>query len=562
MKRQGTHQREVNSQPAVGDSGRPTIETPLMKQAWRDILLLFILTLIVRLIVAGLIDGPGYMDVAYYTSGAIRLAEGHGFQEPFIWNYLDRPAGIPRPGFLYWMPMPSILAAPFAALLPGSFFALQIPFALLSALLPPLTYGFAWRTLNRRQTAWLAGLLILFSGLFFPYWTVPETFTPFALFGALALWLAGTDHPDTRVRNLRVLLAGGLVGLAHLTRADGFLILPVAGLVAFISQKNGGVGPSREHPAPDTLRFRLSRSTPILLSLLVLGYLLAMAPWFLRNLIAIGTPLSSAGTQTLWLRDYNDLFCYECDLSLDTYLAWGWPNILRSKSWAVKVNLQRFLAEDCLIFLLPFTLLGLYRLRRRLPFLLATVYLIVLFLVHSLAFTFPGPRGGFFHASTAILPFLHIAAAEALHSVIRWAGRRRRWPVRQSQAVFSVATVVLALILSVYAMAGRQATRPDLQSLYSGIHERILEEDPEEATVMVGNPPAFWYATRQPALMVPNADLETVLDVCERYDVGYLILDHNHPPPLGDVYEGRVSSPRLTPIPIPFTGLALWRIEP
>ncbi|MFO8060613.1 MAG: hypothetical protein R6U70_08160, partial [Bacillota bacterium] len=51
----------------------------------------------------------------------------------FIWNYLGDPAGIPPHEFLYWMPLPSILGAPFAALLSGSFFALQLPFAVLSA---------------------------------------------------------------------------------------------------------------------------------------------------------------------------------------------------------------------------------------------------------------------------------------------------------------------------------------------------------------------------------------------------------------------------------------------
>jgi hypothetical protein len=111
-------------------------------------------------------------------------------------------------------------------------------------------------------------------------------------------------------------------------------------------------------------------------------------------------------------------------------------------------------------------------------------------------------------------------------------------------------------------MVGRQRARPATHALYSGVYEHIEEEEPEETIVMVGNPPAFWYATRQPALVVPNEDLGTVLEVCARYGVQYLLLDHNHPPPLGDVYEGRVSSPRLTPIPIPFTGIALWRIEP
>ena len=156
----------------------------------RDLLGLFLLSLVVRLAIAALISRPGYMDTAYYSAGAIDIAQSRNLNEPFLWNYLDDPEGLPHPGFLYWGVLPSLLAAPFAALFPGSFLALQLPFVLFSALLPLLAYGIARRFTDRRRTAWLAGLFTLFSGFFFPYWTLPETFAPFALFGSLALWLS------------------------------------------------------------------------------------------------------------------------------------------------------------------------------------------------------------------------------------------------------------------------------------------------------------------------------------------------------------------------------------
>ena len=75
----------------------------------RDLLWLLALSLAVRLGTAALIQRPGYMDTAYYASGAIALAEGGGLAEPFIWNYLDPPSGVPHPGYLYWMPLTAIL---------------------------------------------------------------------------------------------------------------------------------------------------------------------------------------------------------------------------------------------------------------------------------------------------------------------------------------------------------------------------------------------------------------------------------------------------------------------
>lgn len=507
----------------------------------RDWLLLFCLALVARLAVAVLISHPGHMDSDYYAAGAVRLAQGGGLSEPFLWNYLDDPAGIPHPGFLYWMPLPSFLAAPFAALFPGSFFALQLPFAICSALLPLVAYGLAWQTIERRRAAWLSGLFTLFSGFFFPFWTLPETFAPFALFGSLALWMAATGIWKPGTSNLRPLLIGVLVGLAHLTRSDGVLLLLVVVLAPLVS--------SRSHHTPYTTCFNINHLSFVIRhsSLLILGYLLVMAPWFLRNLSVIGAPLSPAGAKTLWLTHYDDLFCYGCDLSLHSYLAWGWDNILHSKLFVLWANFQRFWAEDCLIFLLPFVVIGLYRLRRRPPFTLSLIYFFLICFAHSLAFTFPGWRGGFFHASGALLPFLYAAAVEGLDAAVSWATRRRRnWNRRQAQAVFATAAVVGAVALSVYATGEKLLAWRDAGAVYQKVdHWLDVHQVSDSTIVMVGNSPGFWYHTRRSAVVAPNGNLVALLAVAERYRVEYVLLDWNRPAPLAALYAGEESDSRL-----------------
>jgi hypothetical protein len=498
------------------------------------------------------------------------------FTEPFLWHYLDNPAGLPRPGFLYWMPLPSILAAPFVALFSHSassaplesrsFLIVQLPFVLLSALLPLVSYFVARQTTGSQRHAWAAGLLTIFSGFFFPYWTLPETFAPFALFGSLALWLAGTGNGilDTG----RWCVIGMLVGLAHLTRADGFLLLPVVALAPlFLSRP-------RLHTSAPCKRRRAQgsplqglRATRVACNtlpgffrapvLVILGYLLVMGPWFLRNVALIGAPLSSAGTKTLWLTNYDDLFCYGCDLSPRTYLAWGWDNILHSKFYALWMNLQRLWAEDCLIFLLPFVLIGLYRLwsnpvesdghKAGPVFILSTVYLVLLYLVHSLAFTFPGWRGGFFHSSGALLPFLLVAGMDGVDAAVRWAARRRRgWDVRVAYRVFTTGVVVLAVLLSLYVALSTLPSWRNAGQVYREIEARLARRGvSKDAVVMVGNPPAFWYHTRRPAVVVPNGGVEDLLSVAGRYGVEYVVLDQNRPGPLAGFYAGEESSARL-----------------
>jgi hypothetical protein len=498
----------------------------------RDLVVLLLFALIVRAVTAAFIQRPGYMDPSYYAAGAVNLAEGGGLSEPHIWNYLDDPAGVPHPGFLYWMPLPSLLAAPFAALFPDSFFALQIPFVVLSALLPLVGYAVAWEATGRRRHAWFAALIVVFSGFFFPHWTLPETFAPFALFGSFALWMA------TKREWWAGLLVGLSVGMAHLTRADGVILLPLVALAPWLPMSR------TTHHASQTPRLAL-RLVVGHWSLVIVGYLFVTTPWFIRNLVAIGTLLPPGGTKTLWLTRYDDLYCYGCDLSLWSYLAWGWENILQSKLFAAGVNFQRFLGENCLVFLLPFVFVGVYRLRRQSSLMFSLIYLLAAYLAHSLAFTYPGLRGGFFHASAPVLPFLYAAAAEGLDAVVGWVGQRRRWNVLQAQVVFATAAIVAAVILSGYAGWGKVRGWQDVDRAYEEIGVWLVGQGVGDGVVMANNPPAFWYYTHRKAVVLPANDVETLLAVADRYDVAYVVLDRQVPWQLQSMYRREESHLRL-----------------
>src|SRR4030066_516223 len=78
----------------------------------RETLLLLLVISLLLLVVMGKFEfSPGYMDAEYYFAGGLRLAQGYGFTEEILWNYLDDPTGLPHPSHVYWMPLTSILAA-------------------------------------------------------------------------------------------------------------------------------------------------------------------------------------------------------------------------------------------------------------------------------------------------------------------------------------------------------------------------------------------------------------------------------------------------------------------
>ncbi|MBE2225374.1 MAG: hypothetical protein IAF02_27810, partial [Anaerolineae bacterium] len=81
------------------------------RQTRRDLLWITLVALVVQAFWALRITHPTYFDAFYYTTNAQRLAEGYGFTQEVIWQYLDQPESLPVPSFTYWMPLPAMIAA-------------------------------------------------------------------------------------------------------------------------------------------------------------------------------------------------------------------------------------------------------------------------------------------------------------------------------------------------------------------------------------------------------------------------------------------------------------------
>lgn len=497
------------------------------------------LALGVRLLTAWPLQQPGYTDAYYYAVGAQQLDAGRGFEEPFIWNYLDPPESVPHPGYLYWMPLTAILGWLGLAVVGGSFGALQLPFVLVSALLPLMAYAIAWDLTREQKHAVLAGLLTVFPGFYTHVLVLPDNFAPFALAGSVSLWAAGRGLRD---RNLLWFgLAGLAAGLGHLARADGLLLLGVAlaaALAFILPQLRSGRG----RPAPWWLWVASAAQV-------LAGYLVAMGPWFLRNWSVFGTPLPGVGIKTMFLTTYDDMFAYGRPLTLQGYLAWGWGEILASKAQALWLNLQRLWVENLLIFLLPFSAMGLWKLRReRLlwPFFL---YLPLLFLSMTFVFTFPGVRGGLFHSGGALLGFFFATAGPGLEAVLRWAARRfRGWHVKRAWRVFAAGLVGLAVLVTALALsrAGVYTDAWNERDLsYSEIADWLTGQDAGQAIVMVGNAPGFTWHSGHMAIAIPNEPLDTIFDVAGRYGARYLVLDATRPRTTDRLYEGEEIHPGL-----------------
>jgi hypothetical protein len=478
------------------------------------------------------------MDAAYSYMNALNLVQGRGFVEDFIWNYLGNPARPPHPSHLYWMPLTSIVAWVGLVVGGATYRAAQIPFVVLSALLAPLSYLATYSLTKQRRPSWLAGLLAIFSGFYFPYWTAIDNFTPFAIAGSLALLFAWRGMALSNW--LLVIMSGIFVGLAHLARADGPLLLITIIIVYFLRTTYYAPGYRVSHLAHHGLRFTLY---------LISGYILVMSPWFIRNWQIVGTPLPGNGSQAMWLTSYDDLFSYGRELSLQTFWAQGIDSILQGRWWVLTTNLQTVLAVWGMIFLTPLAVVGLWFLRHHLLVQLAGLYGVLLFIAFTLVFAFPGVRGGLFHSGAALLPFAYATAMVGLDKAVDWAATHRQtWDEQVAKRFFGIGLVVMAVALSsyiYYQSVLRNDTWNKADLLYPTIAEWLAQQDPD-AVVMIGNPPAYRYHGGGLSVVVPNENIETTLQAARHYRVTYLVLDRNRPGPLAEIYEQPAAHPALS----------------
>lgn len=484
--------------------------------------MVFVVALLWSALLAVLIQQPGYTDAYYYFNAGQRLAQGEGLTDAYLWVYFNAPDSLPGPSHVYWMPLESLVAGASMAVFGAHFGAAQLPSVLSFAGLVLLASWLGAHVGGSRRHAWLAALLVMFSGFFTPFWTTTDTFALYGLVAALALIAMGRGRA---AGDWRWYAAGGVgAALAHLTRADGLLLVGILLIVAWMP----GQTFSRRYALRGTLAG-------------VLAYLVVMLPWFVRNQSVIGAPLPVGGTDTIWMRSYNELVNYPPGVEPSHLWSWGLGNILQSRLEVLGNNLGTFIAVETWIVLGPFALAGLWMQRRKPVIAAAGWYALGLHVAMTLVFAFPGYRGGLFHSSAALLPFWAVTGVIGLDASVTWFARWRKRPPRQAQTIFSTALIVLAVLLSVGLLVPRLSGWNETDTFYD-----VLAADlPDDAVVMINDPAALYYHTGLGGVVVPNAPPDVVPEIARRYGVTHVLLDRNRTAPFAALYAGDESYPFL-----------------
>lgn len=510
----------------------------------RGYLFLFAGGLVVAVLAASLQAVPGYMDASYYYAGAQRLAAGQGVSEPYLWNYLNDPTGLPVPSFGYWMPLVSLVAAAGITLLPAEgFWPARLFFILMAGLIPVLAAALSYRLVGRVALAWLSGILALFPGFYLAYLTTTDAFAIYMLAGGMIFWIAARPPSAGRWQGGLTLVALGLLaGAMHLARADGIIWLPAALAAAAYRAWPGG-------------RRRGWRQLVVQLGLVLAAYLAVMAPWFWRNAQQWGSLFPPGGSRTLWLVEYEQTMIYPA--SLLTPAAWmeaGWSVHAAARWEAFINNLQSTVAVQGGIVLLPFVLAGLWKLRSCFVVRLAAGMWLLTFAIMTLVFPFAGTNGAYFHSGAAFQALWWALAPLGLQIVVLWLARLRRW--ERAQQVFrfvSILLVAVGVLLSAglfwtrvigSAPDGWNWTRSDAH--YRQVEQRLADLGARPGQrVMVNDPPTYYLSSGREAIVIPDGGDQMLLAAARQFQIDYLILEDRNPIQLSDLYHLRNYDDRL-----------------
>ena len=484
---------------------------------WRDLALITAAALALRGIAAALVPWTPYLDSSYYTLVAERVAAGDGFTVPVIWAFLDLGAQLPDnpmlpiPSNAHWPPLGPLLSAAGMWVFGPTWQAGQVPQVLVSALIPPFTYVVARDFFGGRGLAIGAAMLAIFAGPLFILYPAIDNFALFGLFGTAVLWMSARAVRSERP-NRWIIGAGAVAGLAALTRIDG-VFLTLAPATAWLIGR--GWAPWRAVGGSPSWAAGFASAG---------AFLLVVSPWLIRQALVFGTPMPSAGGHTLWITSYNEQFSIGHEISLATYLEWGWGNIIGSKLSTLAVIAGRTMVLMGGFLVVSFVG-GLWAFRRRPELAPFFVYFLALVVLMAGLFTFHAPQSAWYHSAPAWLGF---GLPLALAGIPPSAGAIGRfWPFLRrprTHAFLAVVGVIAAVVLSVLGSLSLHSSWVSSRERDVAAASFFLDNGITDDVVMYREAAMLHRMTGNPVVAFPVDPYPVIEEVIRAYDVEWVVV--------------------------------------
>jgi hypothetical protein len=536
---------------------------------------LYLLALAIRLVAASHIPMPSTEPSAYYADVAGSLVSGEGLVSHAVWSYATGPLVVPKPAFELWLPMSSLVSALSMTFLGPTWWAAQVGSAVLGALVAPLTWAIArgaarGAELGARRTRAVAiasGVLAAILGPLVLAAAVPDSYLPYLVFSLMAVlliprWLGIRDGapalPAGGPTWLTGIGLGILMGLAYLSRQETIWL----GLTVLLMLAWG----LRSRPPGTRRQEAIRRLWPV-----VVGGLLVVVPWLVRNTLEFGSPFPGQALENMVLVRNEDIFAFAERPNLGRYLDQGPATVLWNPVSAAWAGLR----DALLLPAFPVGVVGLAALLalRRSSALHRPTALVALlasgiltFVSTALLFPVATRWGTFLHASGPLLVALLIMAVLGGDALLARISRVRDW--RQVNVVIgpitliAVATVLGGLQLGLVAdqSQGRQARYTALAAAVESVAAQEGQSVP--ATLITDHPMWIADALDRDAIVLPDEDMASVMELSRRFEAPWIVVvDGRGRYPADLLAPGALSCLDGPPLPLEQGQATAWLIR-
>jgi hypothetical protein len=497
---------------------------------------LYLLALAIRLAAAGELPFPTTEPSAYYLNVAQNLVAGNGLVADAVWSYATPPLEVPKPAFELWLPMSTFVSAAAMQVLGSSFWAAQVGSALLGAAVAPLAWAIgreAGRThgldVRRGGAVAIAGgllaavlsPLVLSSG-------VPDSYAPFTVFtlaGALLVPRVigvrdGLAEHGGSPRVVAGFALGVAMGLAYLSRQEvvwqGLTVVLMMGWVL------------RWQPPGRRLRQAATHLWPV-----VVGGLVIVLPWLVRNWLELGSPLPGQAIENMFLVDNEDIFAFRDRPDAASYLDQGLATVLWNPVVAAWDNLVNVIVLQAF----PVGVVGLVALvgMRRSPALRRPTALVAVLVGAALTFVttmllFPVATlwGTFMHASGPLVVALGVVAALGGDALLARISEVRRW--RKPNVILApialLATAGLLTAFTVYLASDRsRQTEARYTTLAASLQAAAATAGrPVPGALISDHPMWLAWATERHAIALPDEQPQALSELGRVFGASWVVV--------------------------------------
>jgi hypothetical protein len=479
-------------------------------------LALFAIALAARALAAAAVGFPASEDSAYYVHVARNVLEGRGLVSDAIWSYATPPLVLPKPAFELWMPMATFISAIPMAILGHSFQAAQAGMVVFGALVAPLTWAVGLEAATaaglsgrrRASVAITAGVLAAGFGPFLVAAAVPDSTTPFLVFALVAALLMPRALRATSA--LPGLALGVALGLTYLSRSEAVWL----GLTYILLLWQARRQDSRSGNV-------LPRAQVRAVGAVMVGGLLVVGPWLVRNMLTFGSPFAGQAVENALITRNEQIFAWAERPSLNEFLSQGPLTILAHQG----AGLAHQLVTVLLIPAFPVGVIGIaaaVALRRSAALASPTALRALLvaglltFFATGLMFPVATLWGTFLHSAGPLLCALSVCAALGADSLVARIRRARSWS-RENAWLGAAALLAITVPIAAFEVlvTGAQATDQRARIEAVAASARNLAEVQAGATVVSDHPVWLADALHVPVIALPDepaADVGRLVD--------------------------------------------------